>query len=78
MISTTTRLKLLSLGDAGVGKSCLIKRHCEGRFIPEYITTVGVDYGVKPWYDEARQRDGSFVLLGMGGWGTGRGLATTW
>ena len=30
-----------------VGKSCLIKRYCEGRFVSKYITTIGVDYGVK-------------------------------
>lgn len=42
------RLKILSLGDKGVGKSCLIKRYCEGKFVSRYITTIGVDYGVKP------------------------------
>lgn len=42
------RLKMLSLGSASVGKSCLIKRYCEGRFVSKYITTIGVDYGVKP------------------------------
>jgi DnaJ family protein C protein 27 len=42
------RIKLLSLGSDAVGKSCLIKRFCEGRFVQKYITTIGVDYGVKP------------------------------
>lgn len=42
------RIKVLSLGNAGVGKSCIIKRYCEGRFVQKYITTIGVDYGVKP------------------------------
>ncbi|CCW66687.1 unnamed protein product [Phytomonas sp. Hart1] len=37
----------MTLGDSGVGKSCLIKRYCEGRFIPKYIPTIGIDYGVK-------------------------------
>jgi DnaJ family protein C protein 27 len=37
----------MSIGDAESGKSCLIKRYCEGRFIQRYITTIGVDYGVK-------------------------------
>ncbi|KAI8925565.1 P-loop containing nucleoside triphosphate hydrolase protein [Entophlyctis helioformis] len=41
------RLKILSMGDPGCGKSCLIKRYCEGRFVPEYVTTIGIDYGVK-------------------------------
>ena len=42
------RVKILSMGDEGTGKSCLIKRYCEERFISKYIRTVGVDYGVKP------------------------------
>mmetsp|Transcript_26343 Transcript_26343/g.48092 ORF Transcript_26343/g.48092 Transcript_26343/m.48092 type:complete len:345 (-) Transcript_26343:97-1131(-) len=42
------RIKVLSTGSGGVGKSCLIKRYCEGRFVQKYITTIGVDYGVKP------------------------------
>jgi len=42
------RIKVLSLGAGGVGKSCLIKRYCEGRFVQKYITTIGIDYGVKP------------------------------
>jgi DnaJ homolog subfamily C member 27 len=25
----------------------LIKRYCEGRFVKRYISTIGVDYGVK-------------------------------
>lgn len=42
------RIKVLSVGSENVGKSCLIKRFCEGRFVQKYITTIGVDYGVKP------------------------------
>ena len=30
-----------------MGKSCLIKRYCEGRFVKRYISTIGIDYGVK-------------------------------
>ncbi|TPX30576.1 hypothetical protein SmJEL517_g05880 [Synchytrium microbalum] len=45
--SSIKRIKVLSLGDAGVGKSCLIKRYCEGKFVSEYIPTIGIDYGVK-------------------------------
>lgn len=40
-------IKILSIGDPEVGKSCLIKRYCEGRFVSRYIPTIGVDYGVK-------------------------------
>ncbi|KAK3284655.1 hypothetical protein CYMTET_7707 [Cymbomonas tetramitiformis] len=41
------RIKIISMGDAGVGKSCLIKRYCEEKFVQKYIGTIGVDYGVK-------------------------------
>ena len=39
--------KILSIGNQEVGKSCLIKRYCEGRFVKRYISTIGIDYGVK-------------------------------
>ncbi|KAG5506628.1 hypothetical protein JIQ42_06880 [Leishmania sp. Namibia] len=41
------RIKLLVIGDVGVGKSCVIKRYCEGRFVTKYIPTIGIDFGVK-------------------------------
>jgi len=47
MEQNQTSIKVLSVGDTQVGKSCLIKRYCEGRFVQRYITTIGVDYGVK-------------------------------
>lgn len=40
-------MKITSVGNSEVGKSCLIKRYCEGRFVKRYISTIGVDYGVK-------------------------------
>ncbi|CBZ24241.1 ras family protein-like protein [Leishmania mexicana MHOM/GT/2001/U1103] len=41
------RIKLLAIGDVGVGKSCLVKRYCEARFVAKYIPTIGIDFGVK-------------------------------
>jgi len=40
------RVKVLSVGDTETGKSCLIKRYCEKRFISKYLPTIGVDFGV--------------------------------
>lgn len=40
------RLKIISLGNVNVGKSCLIKRYCEKRFVSKYMATIGIDYGV--------------------------------
>jgi DnaJ family protein C protein 27 len=42
------RVKIISMGGLGCGKSCLIKRYCEERFVSRYISTIGIDYGVKP------------------------------
>ena len=41
-----SRVRMISLGDTGVGKSALIKRHCEHRFVSRYVMTIGIDYGV--------------------------------
>ena len=46
-IENKLSIKLISVGDVEVGKSCLIKRYCEGSFVKDYITTIGIDYGVK-------------------------------
>ena len=43
-----TRMKVISFGSEAVGKSCLIKRYCEEKFVSKYISTIGVDFGVKP------------------------------
>lgn len=43
----TQRLKIISIGMEQSGKSCIIKRYCEERFINKYIGTIGIDYGVK-------------------------------
>ncbi|XP_038051539.1 dnaJ homolog subfamily C member 27-like [Patiria miniata] len=42
----TIRVKIISMGNAEVGKSCIIKRYCEKRFVNKYLTTIGIDYGV--------------------------------
>ena len=42
------RMKIISFGSEGVGKSCLIKRFCEDKYVSKYISTIGVDFGVKP------------------------------
>ena len=41
------RIKVISLGDTNSGKSCIIRRFCEGRFLQTYMPTIGIDYGVK-------------------------------
>ncbi|CAM9416391.1 unnamed protein product [Lampetra fluviatilis] len=40
-------IKLLVLGDSGVGKSSLLCQYTEGRFHDKYVTTVGIDFREK-------------------------------
>lgn len=47
-IKYRTRVKILTIGSEEVGKSCIIKRFCEDRFLKRYVPTIGIDYGVKP------------------------------
>lgn len=60
------RVNVLTAGDALVGKSCLVKRLCEGRFIARHVPTIGVDYGVKVVdVDGERVRANFFDLSGV-------------
>jgi len=40
-------IKLLLIGDSGVGKSCLLLRFSDDSFTSSFITTVGIDFKVK-------------------------------
>ncbi len=40
-------VKLLLIGDSGVGKSCLLLRFSDDQFTNSFITTIGIDFKVK-------------------------------
>ncbi|AMD22319.1 HGL021Wp [Eremothecium sinecaudum] len=40
-------MKILLVGDSGVGKSCLLVRFVEDKFSPTFITTIGIDFKIK-------------------------------
>lgn len=40
-------IKLLIIGDSGVGKSCLLVRFTDDTFTPNFITTIGIDFKIK-------------------------------
>jgi len=40
-------IKLLLIGDSGVGKSCLLLRFCDDRWTPSFITTIGIDFKIR-------------------------------
>lgn len=43
--SKPMRLRIVLVGSEMTGKSCLIKRYCEKRFVSKYMPTIGIDYG---------------------------------
>ena len=47
MTDKDATIKLLLIGESGVGKSSLLVRFSEDNFNPMYITTVGIDFRVK-------------------------------
>jgi len=40
-------IKLLMIGDSGVGKSCLLLRFSDESFTTSFITTIGIDFKIK-------------------------------
>ena len=54
--------KIISVGNQEVGKSCLIKRYWEGRFVKRYISTIGIDYGVKRMSLDGAQISINFLI----------------
>lgn len=40
-------IKLLLIGDSGVGKSCLLQRFSDDLFTSSWLTTIGIDFKIK-------------------------------
>ena len=61
----SSRVKVISFGNVETGKSCLIKRYCEKRFVSKYMPTIGVDFGVtKVMVDDRELKINLFDLSG--------------
>ena len=45
--SVKTKVKLLMLGDSGVGKTAILTRFTDEKFNPNFCTTLGVEYKQK-------------------------------
>ncbi|KAK9771266.1 hypothetical protein SCAR479_11999 [Seiridium cardinale] len=43
----SSQIKLLLIGDSGVGKSCCLLRFSEDSFTPSFITTIGIDFKIR-------------------------------
>eukprot|EP00794_Sanderia_malayensis_P017535 gene17535-19285_t len=44
-------IKVVGLGNSGVGKTCLVKTFCESKFSKNYSETIGVDYARVTFWD---------------------------
>lgn len=47
MLTGILQIKLLLIGDSGVGKSCCLLRFSEDSFTPSFITTIGIDFKIR-------------------------------
>ena len=47
-------VKVVIIGDSGVGKSAFFKRYIDGDFVESYIATIGLDFSIKntTWQDK--------------------------
>lgn len=53
--SKPLRLRIVIAGPESAGKSCIIKRYCEKRFVQRYMPTIGIDYGATKIYIDKRE-----------------------
>eukprot|EP00727_Mastigamoeba_balamuthi_P004307 m51a1_g13874 hypothetical protein (677) ;mRNA; r:634970-638424 len=60
-----SKVHVLTLGDGSVGKSCLIRRFCEGTFQSKYIATIGVDYGRVTLLGPGQQERNESAIVSM-------------
>jgi len=49
------RVRILIAGSEASGKSCIIKRYCEKRFVSKHLATIGIDYGATKIFVDGRE-----------------------
>ena len=54
-VNRPLRLRIVLVGNEQIGKSCLIKRYCEKRFVSKYLPTIGIDYGATKIFVDKRE-----------------------
>ncbi|XP_064480467.1 dnaJ homolog subfamily C member 27-like [Ornithodoros turicata] len=59
------QIRLITAGNAEVGKTSIIKRLCEKRFNPKYQATIGLDFGVLRFNAGTEVRANIFDLSGL-------------
>ena len=50
-----SQIKLLTIGDSAVGKTCLLLRYASDSFQTTFITTIGIDFKTKHINIDGRQ-----------------------
>jgi len=58
-------IKLLALGDSGVGKTTFLYRYTDAKFIDEFISTVGIDFREKRVVYHSKNPDGTKQTRGQ-------------
>lgn len=48
-------VKLLLIGDSGVGKSCLLLRFSDDSFTTSFITTIGIDFKIRTIEEDGKR-----------------------
>lgn len=61
------QLKVVLLGNSSVGKSSIVRRFCENRFVDSYKPTVGVDFFNKKIFIQSTKSSVSIQLWDVGG-----------
>ena len=41
------KLRIMLIGDSGVGKTSILKKFCKNKFNKSYISSIGVDFEIK-------------------------------
>lgn len=60
-------IKVVVLGNGGVGKTSMIRRFCKGIYTDEYKKTIGVDFLEKAQFVDALQEEVRFMLWDTAG-----------
>lgn len=47
MSDTTHTYKILTIGESGVGKTCILRRFVENKFLKNHLATIGIDFKTK-------------------------------
>jgi GTPase SAR1 family protein len=43
-------LKILTIGESGVGKTCILLRYTDNRFIKNHLTTIGKNFEIFTYF----------------------------